>query len=256
MRHTVIAIIPARGGSVRVPRKNVREFCGHPLVAWTIRAALNSETVDEVYLSTDDDEIHDIALSYGIERGHVIRRPDWPDANEAAANRPLLHAVGELEPEWGLNYAMVTLLPTSPQRKPDDIDRGVRHWFDTGGQVSGLHRKRETFIYRDKMGVVAQAIITDKYKRHLESATGVVTIAHPSWYRWFQSKLPSDKDADLNRLMETPDDLPSNQTYYIEVEAWQVPEPDSEEEFGLCELIMEHYVLKGKGIEVYDRSTT
>jgi pseudaminic acid cytidylyltransferase len=56
-----VAIIPARGGSKRLPRKNIRMFCGKPLVAWSIIQALNSYFIDDVYVSTDDQEIAEIA---------------------------------------------------------------------------------------------------------------------------------------------------------------------------------------------------
>lgn len=62
-----IAIITARGGSKRIPRKNIKEFMGKPMLAWAIEAALNSEIFDEVMVSTDDDEIAQIAIKYGAK---------------------------------------------------------------------------------------------------------------------------------------------------------------------------------------------
>ena len=66
------AIIPARGGSKGIPRKNIVDFCGRPLIAWSIEQALNSKYIDKVYVSTDDDEIADISKEYGAE---LIKRP-------------------------------------------------------------------------------------------------------------------------------------------------------------------------------------
>ncbi|WP_413786724.1 cytidylyltransferase domain-containing protein, partial [Psychrobacter immobilis] len=62
-----IAVIPARGGSKRIPRKNVKEFCGKPMIAYSIEAAIKSECFDRVIVSTDDEEIAEVALSYGAE---------------------------------------------------------------------------------------------------------------------------------------------------------------------------------------------
>ena len=62
-----IAIITARGGSKRIPRKNIKEFCGKPIIAYSIEAALKSEIFDEVMVSTDDDEIAEIAKRYGAK---------------------------------------------------------------------------------------------------------------------------------------------------------------------------------------------
>jgi pseudaminic acid cytidylyltransferase len=60
-----IAVIPARGGSKRIPRKNIKEFCGQPIIAWSIEAALSSQCFDQVIVSTDDEEIASIAKQYG-----------------------------------------------------------------------------------------------------------------------------------------------------------------------------------------------
>ena len=234
-----IAIIPLRGGSIRVPRKNVRQFCGKPLMCWTIEAALESTLINEVYVTTDDDEIEEFARLYPVK---IIRRPDWPDADQAAANRPLLHALEQIHGE----FRMVTLFATSPQRKPGDIDRAIAHHKNTGGQVAAMHRKRETFIYRDKGLGVAEAILADKYQQHFELASGLVSVQNSNWYRWFVPQLGTDLDADINRMIIDARDMPNNQLYYIEVEAWQVPETDSPEEFELCELIMQRYILNGK----------
>ena len=65
MRGKRIAIITARGGSKRIPRKNIKEFCGKPIIAYSIDAALKSQIFDEVMVSTDDEEIKEIALQYG-----------------------------------------------------------------------------------------------------------------------------------------------------------------------------------------------
>jgi pseudaminic acid cytidylyltransferase len=62
-----IAIIPARGGSKRIPRKNIKSFCGKPIIAYSIEAAKNSHAIDRVFVSTDDHEIADVARAHGAE---------------------------------------------------------------------------------------------------------------------------------------------------------------------------------------------
>lgn len=62
-----LCVIPARGGSKRIPRKNIKEFCGKPMIAWSIEAALASDCFDRVIVSTDDNEIADIAKQWGAE---------------------------------------------------------------------------------------------------------------------------------------------------------------------------------------------
>ncbi|WP_218661654.1 cytidylyltransferase domain-containing protein, partial [Enterobacter cloacae] len=62
-----VAIIPARGGSKRIPRKNIKEFCGKPMIAWSIEAAQKSGVFDRIIVSTDDAEIAEVARQYGAE---------------------------------------------------------------------------------------------------------------------------------------------------------------------------------------------
>ena len=62
-----LCVIPARGGSKRIPRKNIREFCGKPMIAWSIEAALSSGCFDQIIVSTDDSEIAEVSRQWGAE---------------------------------------------------------------------------------------------------------------------------------------------------------------------------------------------
>jgi N-acylneuraminate cytidylyltransferase len=64
---STVAIIPARGGSKRIPRKNIKEFCGKPMIAWSIEAARQSGCFDRIVVSTDDAEIAEVARQFGAE---------------------------------------------------------------------------------------------------------------------------------------------------------------------------------------------
>ena len=113
---SVLAVIPARGGSKGVPRKNIREIAGKPLIAWTIEAAKKSAYIDRLVLSSDDAEIIEVAESWGCEAPFVrpadLARDDTPGID------PVLHALKELP---GYDY-VVLLQPTSPLRTEEDID--------------------------------------------------------------------------------------------------------------------------------------
>lgn len=113
-----VALIPARAGSKRVPNKNIRFFNGHPLMAYTICAALNSEVFDKVLVSTDSNEYASIAQSYGAD---VIKRPDEMATDTSPDIEWVTHALGRL-PEYD-RFAI--LRPTSPFRSPETISRGV-----------------------------------------------------------------------------------------------------------------------------------
>ena len=107
-----VAIIPARGGSKRIPRKNVREFCGQPLIAYSILVAKNSSLFDHVIVSTDDDQIRDIANQYGAETPFV-RPPEL--ANDHATTVPVInHAVSWVQQHLGKVDHACCIYATAP----------------------------------------------------------------------------------------------------------------------------------------------
>lgn len=114
--HKVLALITARGGSKGLPRKNVLLAGGKPLIAWTVQAALESQFIDRVVLSSDDDEIMVAAEAAGCEV--PFRRPSHLATDKASSMDVVKHALQELP---GYDY-VVLLQPTSPLRTSEDID--------------------------------------------------------------------------------------------------------------------------------------
>ncbi|MBX9268139.1 cytidylyltransferase domain-containing protein [Chromobacterium violaceum] len=121
---SVLAIVPARGGSKGLPGKNKRPLQGKPLVAWPIGAALGSACVDKVVCTTDDAEIRDIALAYGAQVPFL--RPAHLASDSASSIDAILHAVDYLA-ERGEHYDYVVVLePTSPLTTSADVDAALR----------------------------------------------------------------------------------------------------------------------------------
>lgn len=116
---TVLAVIPARGGSKGVPRKNLADLAGKPLIAWTIEAARGSKFIDRTILSSEDREIIDAARKLGCEVPFV--RPADLATDEASGAETVAHAMSVV---GDCNY-VVLLQPTSPLREPEDIDRCI-----------------------------------------------------------------------------------------------------------------------------------
>lgn len=114
---SVLAIIPARGGSKGVPRKNIKNLAGKPLIAWTIEAAKNSKYVDRLILSSEDTEIIEIAREWGCEVPFV--RPVALAQDDTPGIEPIIHAIESLS---RYDYVIV-LQPTSPLRTSEDIDQ-------------------------------------------------------------------------------------------------------------------------------------
>ena len=115
-RMTTVALIPARGGSKGIPRKNIRPFCGKPLLQWSIEAALASNCVDQVLVSTDDPEIAEVAMACGAEVPFL--RPAELASDTAPGIAPVLHALALL-PQVS---DVLLLQPTSPLRTSADIE--------------------------------------------------------------------------------------------------------------------------------------
>ena len=114
-----VAIIPARGGSRGIPRKNLRVIAGKPLLAYTIEHALATPSIDRVVVSTDDVEIGTVAARHGAE---VIWRPAEISGDRASSEAALLHALDELAARDDYRPDLVVMLQaTSPLRRPDDV---------------------------------------------------------------------------------------------------------------------------------------
>jgi len=118
----IIAVIPARGGSKRLPGKNILPFLGRPLLAWSIDAARQSKCLSAVYVSTDDNQIALVARKWGAE---VIDRPAEFSSDTASTVDVLRHACGVVA-ERGLEFSYVmTLQPTNPLRPKGMLDEAV-----------------------------------------------------------------------------------------------------------------------------------
>tara|TARA_B100001113_G_scaffold252609_1_gene208238 strand:+ start:5997 stop:6683 length:687 start_codon:yes stop_codon:yes gene_type:complete len=118
---SVVAIICARGGSKGIPRKNIRPFSGHPLIAWTIRAALAADGIDHVVLSSEDDEILAVAESCGAQ---IHRRPEAL-ATDEAGTEPVVLDVLSHHPAGQQASTVVLMQATSPLTMPNDLDAAL-----------------------------------------------------------------------------------------------------------------------------------
>ncbi len=130
MTTPLIAIIPARGGSKRIPRKNVRSFEGEPIIGYTIAAARDSGLFEEVVVSTDDLEIAEIARKYGA------KVPFLRDRNLADDSTPVssvsLDAVLQLDPAGEHFETVAQLMPNCPLRNSGDVVQSYEQFKGTG----------------------------------------------------------------------------------------------------------------------------
>jgi len=122
----IVSIIPARGASKGIPKKNIKELAGKPLIAWTIEQAKKSKYISDVYVSTEDEEIAKIALKYNAE---VIKRPDKLALDSTPTEDVVFDIIEYMKVNQ--NYipeTIVLLQPTSPFRTRDDIDNAIENF--------------------------------------------------------------------------------------------------------------------------------
>lgn len=128
---TALVVIPARGGSKGIPRKNLLSVGGRPLIAWTIAQALEAQQDDDVIVavSTEDAEIAEVAAAHGAR---VIQRPAELATDDAPTEPTVLHAMDVVEAEGTALDAVVLLQATSPVRRPDTIRRALAMFREKG----------------------------------------------------------------------------------------------------------------------------
>jgi len=133
-----IAIIPARGGSKGIPKKNLRKLQGKPLIAHTIEQAFSCKYLDEVIVSTDDPEISDISKEYGAEIPFL--RPKKLAEDDSSTIDVVMHSIDFLETNEYYPKTLVLLQPTSPLRTVEDIENAlklyIKHDVDSVVSVS------------------------------------------------------------------------------------------------------------------------
>jgi N-acylneuraminate cytidylyltransferase len=119
-----IAVIPARGGSKRIPRKNIKQFCGKPMIAWSIEAALSCDCFDQVIVSTDDEEIAEVAFSFGAAVP-FMRPPELAD-DHTGTTLVMRHAIEQIGHEADSGDLVCCIYATAPFLQRDDISCGLQ----------------------------------------------------------------------------------------------------------------------------------
>jgi len=126
---TFLAIIPARKGSKRLPNKNILDLCDKPLISWSINASLNSKYIDKTVVTTDSDEIIDIALSYGADV--PFKRPSHLSNDFTVKEDVINHTIDFLKNEKHEEFDYIVYLqPTSPLRHEKHINDAIEYMFE------------------------------------------------------------------------------------------------------------------------------
>lgn len=211
----VLAIIPARGGSKGLPRKNVLDLGGKPLIAWSIEAALGARCVTRLVLSSDDDEIMRVAAQHGCEIPFV--RPPELATDTARSVDVVAHVLGQLP---GYEYVML-LQPTSPLRTSADIDAAFALMQEAGApacvSISPVEESPYWMYQLDQDGCLKSLLEAPGGSRRQDlpvaySLNGAIYIARTDWFIQAMSfvagktvgyKMPRSRGCDI----DTAEDL-------------------------------------------------
>lgn len=234
------AIIIARGGSTRIPRKNVLPFCGKTLTEWTIIQAQACEGCSPVVLSTDDDEIADIGRRCGVV---VLRRPVMPD--NTAGSVAFDMAIDQLRHKNYKFDSFVSLLPTAPLRLPWDIGKAIELFWKyaypiktqviSGNKLtSAVHipgRKSDPW-FKPWYTRASETMILDN---------GLLSICDVKSYRAVLQRVHEDKKHLLQTRRKVRRVHPYS-VFYL-TRSWQQTDIDYSDEFEFAEILFKHYIL-------------
>lgn len=230
-----VAIIPARGGSKRIPRKNIRNFCGKPMIAWSIKAALQSGCFERVIVSTDDAEIAEVARQWGAE-APFLRPAELSDdyTTLRAVNRHARHWLGEHD-EQPLGM-LATVLATAPFITPQRISQALVALRESDKRRAFLVTEFPYPVYRgftlDSEGSPRMLL-----SEHLDTRSQDMPPVYHDAGQLYVSKLYGDEQDDAPFL--GPESLPLMLPRHL------VQDIDTEEDWKRAEIMME--VLTGSG---------
>lgn len=223
----IVAIIPARGGSKSIPKKNIMDFCEKPLIAWSIKQALNSSSITRVYVSTDDAEIAKVSKKYGAD---VVERPAELATDTATSEQALLHAIKHIEQNSGNKIDIVVFLQaTSPLRESSDIDNALQKFVNENADSLFSAAVLDDFLIWGTVKGAFTSINYDYRNRGLRQNREKQYVENGSIYIFKPDILRKEN----NRL--------GGKIVLYEMEFWKSYEIDSYEDLEICE-----YYIKNK----------
>jgi len=199
MKHKIIAIIPARGGSKRLPRKNVKIFLGKPLIARTIEQAKKSRYLDRVIVSTDDKEIAAVSRKYGAE---VIKRPKKLAGDKARVIDTVFYLLAVLKKEKYRPDIAVLLQTTSPLRNTQDIDRAIELFLKNKCEAVISFYESDSLLWSFKMGKkYLEPVLGSRYLKQRSQDLAKVFVPNGALYVFTPENLRKYKSFYAKKLL-------------------------------------------------------
>lgn len=232
-----LAIIPARSGSKGLPNKNIKELCGLPLIAWSIKAGLKSKYIDKVVVTTDSQEYAEIAKSYGAEVPFL--RPNELSLDTSTTFDSIKHTIDFYRNQLNQIFDYIVLLePTSPLRETNDIDNAIELLF--------ANQKASSIVGISKSESQNPAFLV-KLQPHSQLIEGYINKDFSPIRRqdieeffFFEGTIYI---SETNSLLKNQNFYYKNTMGYI-VPKWKSLEVDDEDDFLMIEAMMKKYIIK------------
>ncbi len=222
----IISIIPARGGSKGIPKKNLVKFCDKPLLEYTIRASLGSEKISKTYVSSDDNDILELAKKLGAI---PILRPPELSGDTATSESALVHVLETISEEPD---AVCFLQVTSPLRTIKDVDNAVDIYVKNGlDSLFSASPIEDFFIWHIEPGGVIKSLNHDFENRKRRQDISNQIVENGSIYIFKPDILTKHN----NRL--------GGRIGYSLMESWKMHEIDSSHDLELCEFLYKQRIL-------------
>ena len=229
----IVAVILARGGSKSIPKKNLINFCGKPLLAWSLEQAKNVKEISSIWVSSDDKKILGLAKKHNV---NIIHRPKYLSKDNSSSISGWLHALKHIEQEQKVDL-LVSLQPTSPVRESKDISKAIKKFkrekCDSMFSASILG---DFLIWKKTRDNKFQSVNFDHKKRVRRQISSKQFIENGSFYII---------KPDILRRYHSP--LAGKISMSI-MEFWKSFEIDDYNDIEFSEVIMKHYLLKNKAL--------
>ncbi|MBN1385110.1 MAG: acylneuraminate cytidylyltransferase family protein [Elusimicrobia bacterium] len=226
----VVAIILARGGSKGIPKKNIINFCGKPLIIWTIEQLQHAKGIDSIWVSSDSEEILSISQACGVK---IINRPDDISVDSATSESGWLHALEIIESKIGQIDIVVAPQVTSPLREPHDIERGLKGFQEQKcDSMFSCSIAKDLFFWEKTSTGLLKSINYDYKNRKRRQDISIQYIENGSFYL-FKPKILKEYN---NRF--------GGKIGITQMEFWKMFEIDSMEDLKMCEALMTAFLLK------------
>ena len=225
----VVAIILARGGSKGISRKNIIDFCGKPLIVWTIEQVQQAKGIDSIWVSSDSEEILSISQSCGVE---TIHRPADISSDFATSESAWFHALEIIERKSGIADIIIAPQVTSPLRESEDIERGLRDFQEQKcDSMFSCSFAEDLYFWERESDGTLKSVNYDYKNRKRRQDISKQYIENGSFYLFTPEILRKHNNRFGGKIGLT------------QMEFWKMFEIDTMKDLKMCEALMRAFLL-------------